>query len=199
MAMVSLSPRHHYLLYPPGGALTCPGHQPPAPGEGTAGGGPRGWEGAPCPQRVPSALLWSDGWGVPGNRGGDMGTSLSECPPSTGLGRCDAPWRQGRHALPPIQDGFVGGSGCSARVGHGQTGTPTPGVSPTLGTLVAAEAARGLAGGRGVGAGPRDSTVGRSARTGLSFTTKVWRRGLRGVPGGVAAGPGGSPGAGGGR
>lgn len=69
LAMVSPSPGHHYLLYPPGGAPTCPGHQPPAPGEGTAGGGPHGWEGAPCLRRVPSALLWSDGWGVPGNRG----------------------------------------------------------------------------------------------------------------------------------
>lgn len=72
-------------------------------------------------------------------------------------------------------------------------------LSPTLGTLVAAEDPCGLAGTWGMGAAPCDSTMGRSARTGLSFTTKVWRRGLRGVPGGVTAGPGGSPGSGRGR
>lgn len=70
MAMVSMSPCHHYLLYPPGGALTCPGHQLPAPGEGMVGEGPRGWRGAPCFRRVPSLLLWNYGWGVPENRGG---------------------------------------------------------------------------------------------------------------------------------
>lgn len=84
-------------------------------------------------------------------------------------------------------------------MGHGHTGTPYSQISRTLGTLVATEPPRDLAGGRGLGTGGRDSTVGRRARTGLSFTTNVCRRGLRGVPGGVAAAPGGSPGPGGDR
>lgn len=65
-----------------------------------------------------------------------------------------------------------------------------PEVSPTfrvLGALVAAGGPRGLAGGDRVAAAGGDSTVGSSARTGLSLTTKVWRRGLRGV-GGVPRG-----------
>lgn len=86
MAMVSPSPCHHYLLSTPEGALTCPEHQPPAPGEGMAGRNQFGWGGAPFPRRVPSLLLWSYGWKVPENRGGNMGTSLSESPSPTGLG-----------------------------------------------------------------------------------------------------------------
>lgn len=97
----------------------------------------------------------------------------------------------------PIQDEFGGHLGVQPGLGMDKDSYPR--VSPTLGTLMEAEAPRGLAGRCGMGAGPCESTVGRRARTGLSFTTKVWRRGLRGVPGGVAVGPGGSPGAGGGR
>lgn len=84
--MVSPSPCHHYLLSPLGGPLTCPGHQPPAPGEGMAEEDQHGLGGAPCPQRVPSLVLWNYGWGVPENRERNMGTSLSECPPPTELG-----------------------------------------------------------------------------------------------------------------
>lgn len=150
--MVSPFPCHNYLLSPPGGALTCPGHQPSAPGEGMAGAGPCGWGGAPCHPRVPLPLLWNYGWGVPENRAGEMGTSFSECPPSpVGGSRC--PLETGGHSLPPSSMGlrrmWVFSPG-----GTQPHWDPYPWVSPTLGTLVAAEAPRGLVGGRGMGAGP---------------------------------------------
>lgn len=107
--VVPIPPQSRYLLSPPGGAPTCPGSQPPAPGEGKAGGAPPGWRGALWPRVIPSAPLWGDSWVTPGSRVGGDDRDTTQWLPTTQLGLGGRSGTPGdvRVALgaPPHQDG----------------------------------------------------------------------------------------------